>query len=157
MESNMNNTRYQDLKTDIDRLRKRWRGQVSFVALLIAVVTTIKNIITLDFYSLSIKKEQYIFEKRTMSLTNELYYIEKIIREIKIRDENLVLKKDDLNYYGFDYEKLIIELDYFLGKYEPLVISRGGYIRDKNDKEFSDFMKQLKPLRKLKDLLESLE
>jgi hypothetical protein len=153
----MNKVRYEDLKTEYDRLRKRWGAQVSVFAVIHALVTSIKDILTLEFSQLFDKKEEFNFVKKTMNLENELYYLNEIIREIKKRDKEGVLKKDDLKYYGFDYEKLITELDYFLGKYEPLVISRGGYIRDKNDKEFTDFMKRIKPLRKLKDLLESLE
>jgi hypothetical protein len=153
----LNETRYEDLKSNIEDLRNRWGTQISIVSVLHGAVLSIKNILTFNFSSLFDVKEEYRFHKKTMDLAGELYYLEKIIREIKIRDKEMTLKKDDLEYYGFDYEKLINELNEFLNKYEPYVISKGGYIRDKNDKEFTEFMKQLKPLRKLKDLLEGLE
>jgi hypothetical protein len=86
-----------------------------------------------------------------------LEYLKKIIREIKKRDETKTLKKEDLEYYGFDYDTLIEKLDTFLTEYEKTIIDRGGYIIDKNDEDFNNLLRLVKPLRKLKDLLESLE
>ena len=153
----LNESKYEDLKSEIDSLRSRWGTQVSVVAVIHAAVTSLKDIITLDFEQLLGKKEEYIFQKKTMNLTNELFYLEDIMRKIKLRDKTDNLKKEDLEYYGFDYDNLINDLDQFLKKYEPYVMSRGGYVRDKNDEEFNRFIKQLKPLRKLKDKLEGLE
>ena len=84
-------------------------------------------------------------------------YLKEIIREIKKRDETKTLKKEDLEYYGFDYDTLIKKLDTYLTEYEKTIIDRGGYIKDKDDEDFNTRIRLIKPLRKLKDLLEGLE
>ena len=149
--------RYQDLKNDIES-KRNWHTKLNNVLDSIEITkSTIKDVLSFNFSMLKHKKEEWDFLKTTSSMEAELEYLKKIIREIKKRNPDETFKKEDLAYYGFNYDALIEKLDIYLAKYEKTIIDRGGYIKDKNDKVFNHLLFLIKPLRKLKDLLESLE
>jgi len=149
--------RYQDLKNDIES-KRNWHTKLNNVLDSIEITkSTIKDVLSFNFSMLKHKKEEWDFLKTTSSMEAELEYLKKIIREIKKRNPDETFKKEDLAYYGFNYDALIEKLDRYLTKYEKTIIDRGGYIKDKNDKVFNHLLFLIKPLRKLKDLLESLE
>jgi hypothetical protein len=150
-------TRYEDLKNNIESRRNRDKTLNYVLDSIEITKSTIKDVLSLNFSMLRHKKKEWDFLKTTSSMEVELEYLKKIIREIKKRDETKTLKKEDLEYYGFDYDTLIEKLDTFLTEYEKTIIDRGGYIIDKNDEDFNNLLRLVKPLRKLKDLLESLE
>ena len=150
-------TRYEDLKNDIES-KRNWHTKLNNVLDSIEITkSTIKDVLSLDFRMLKHKKEEWDFLKTTSSMEAELEYLKKIIREIKKRNPDETLKKEDLKYYGFDYNTLIEKLDTYLTKYEKTILDRGGYVKDKNDEDFNNLLRLIKPLRKLKDLLEGLE
>ena len=149
--------RYQDLKDEYEGLRI-WHKKVDTVLDSIEITkSTIKDILAFEFRMLKHKKEEWDFLKTTSSMSNEEEYLKDIIREIKKRNPDETFKKEDLAYYGFNYDALIEKLEIYLAKYEKTIIDRGGYIKDKNDKVFNHLLFLIKPFRKLKDLLEGLE
>jgi hypothetical protein len=150
-------TRYEDLKNNIESRRNRGKNLNNVLDSIEITKSTIKDVLSLNFFFLKHKKKEWDFLKTTSSMNSELGYLKDIIHEIKKRDETKTLKKEDLEYYGFDYDTLIEKLDTFLTEYEKAIIDRGGYVKDKDDEDFNALLRLIKPLRKLKDLLEGLE
>jgi hypothetical protein len=149
--------RFEDLKDEYEGLRI-WHKKVDTVLNSIEItISTIKDILAFEFRMFKHKKEEWDFLKTTSMVSNELEYLEDIIREIKKRNPDETFKKEDLAYYGFNYDELMKKLDLYLTKYEKTILDRGGYIKDKDDEDFNNLLRLIKPFRKLKDLLESLE
>jgi hypothetical protein len=150
-------TRYEDLKDEVEMLRNRHNKFDNFINSIEITISTLKDVLSWNFGMFKHKKEEWDFLKTTSTVSNELEYLEDIIREIKKRNSKDILKKQDLEYYGYNYDELIKKLDLYLTKYEKTILDRGGYVRDKDDEDFNNLLRLIKPFRKLKDLLEGLE
>ncbi|MFY7943427.1 MAG: hypothetical protein ACOVNZ_02550 [Crocinitomicaceae bacterium] len=150
MDSN-NDLKFEDLKTELEARRlKEWKWVSSNFT--ITLVHLIKGLFSFDFTFFSNYKFMSQFYQDYFFVGRDLDHMVDLKIKIKRQIEKEVLfSPDELEYYGFDYLKLIQLSDKYLQIYEPQIIARGGYKRDKNDKNFTELMKFVKTFRRCRD------
>ncbi|MFM7681654.1 MAG: hypothetical protein ACKO7P_02800 [Bacteroidota bacterium] len=147
----INNLKFDDLKTELEAKRlKEWKWVSSNFT--ITLVHLIKGLFSFDFTFFSNYKFMSQFYQDYFFVGRDLEHMLDLKIKIKRRIEKEVLfSPEELNYYGFDHIKLIQLSDKYLQIFEPQIIARGGYKRDKNDKVFNELMRFIKSFRRCRD------